>query len=49
MTYNLYETDNATGPRNIIVLSTTAGIRLNAVWKQEKDRWYIVEPGMKGI
>jgi hypothetical protein len=45
MTYSLYETDNATGPRNIIVLSTTAGMRLNAVWKQKKDRWYIVEPG----
>ena len=39
-----YENDDATGPRKVIVLSTIAGIRLNAIWKHKKDRWYIVEP-----
>jgi hypothetical protein len=45
MMYSLYGNDNAESVRNAIVLSTTAGTRLNAIWKQKKDRWYIVESG----
>lgn len=41
--YSLYEYNNDTTPSNVIALSTTIGIRLNAIWKQRKDRWYIVE------
>jgi hypothetical protein len=29
--------------RNAIVLATTAGVRLTAIWKQKKDRWHIVD------
>jgi hypothetical protein len=32
-------------PISVIPLSTTGGTTLNAVWKQRKDRWYVVEPG----
>ena len=28
--------------RNVVVLTTTTGVRLVAVWKQRVDRWYIV-------
>jgi hypothetical protein len=45
MLYSLYENTNEEGPRNVIVLSTAAGTRLNAIWKQKKERWYIVESG----
>ena len=30
-------------PRSIVVLTTAKGVRLNAIWKEKKDRWYIVE------
>lgn len=30
-------------PRSIVVLMTAKGVRLNAIWKEKKDRWYIVE------
>jgi hypothetical protein len=43
--YSLYENGNADSPRNVIVLSTTAGTRLNAIWKRKKDRWYILGSG----
>ena len=36
-------------PRNIVVLKTAKGVRLNAIWNQKKDRWYIVEPQDRGI
>jgi hypothetical protein len=36
-------------PRNIDVLKTAKGVRLNAIWNQKKDRWYIVEPEDRGI
>lgn len=36
-------------PRNIIVLKTAKGERLNATWNQKKDRWYIVEPEERGM
>jgi hypothetical protein len=41
MMYSLYENANEDGQRSVIVLSTTAGARLYAVWKQKKDSWYI--------
>ena len=28
--------------RNVVVLTTTAGVRLLAIWKQKLNRWYIV-------
>ena len=27
---------------NVVVLTTTTGVRLVAIWKQRVDRWYIV-------
>ena len=30
-------------PRSIVVLTTAKGVRLNAIWEEKKDRWYIVE------
>lgn len=36
-------------PRNIVVLKTAKGVRLNAIWNQKKDRWYIVESEDRGI
>jgi hypothetical protein len=30
-------------PRSIVVLTTAKGVRLNAIWKEKKDTWYIVE------
>ena len=35
------------GPRSVILLPTTDGTTLNAVWKQKKDKWFIIEPGNK--
>ena len=32
---------------SIIPLSMTGGTTLNAIWKQRKDIWYVVEPGGK--
>lgn len=36
-------------PRNIVVLKTAKRVRLNAIWNQKKDRWYIVESEDRGI
>lgn len=36
-------------PRSIVVLTTAKGVRLNAIWRQKKDRWYIVESEDRGI
>jgi hypothetical protein len=36
-------------PRNIVVLTTAKGVRLNAIWRQKKDRWYIVESEDRGL
>lgn len=32
----------------LLVLSTTTGIRLAAIWKPKMDKWYIVEIDFKG-
>ncbi|MGB7662282.1 MAG: hypothetical protein WBL67_06060 [Nitrososphaeraceae archaeon] len=40
---NIYWNDNS-GPISVIKLSTTSGAALNAVWKQRKYMWYVVEP-----
>ncbi|MFZ0554056.1 MAG: hypothetical protein WAM26_02080 [Nitrososphaeraceae archaeon] len=32
-------------PISVIPLSTTVGTTLDAVWKQRKYTWYVVEPG----
>jgi hypothetical protein len=32
-------------PTSVIPLSTSGGTTLNAVWKQRKGTWYVVEPG----
>ena len=37
----LYESED---PISEILLSTSDGVTLNAVWKQRKGMWYIVEP-----
>ena len=37
----LYESEE---PISEILLSTSDGVALNAVWKQRKGMWYIVEP-----
>ena len=44
MRNNIYWNDSS-GPISVINLSTTGGATLNAVWKQMKDMWYVVEPG----
>ena len=41
---NIYRNDSS-GQISVINLSTTGGATLNAVWKQRKDKWYVVEPG----
>ena len=41
---NIYGNGNI-GSISVISLSTTGGTTLNAVWKQRKDMWYVVEPG----
>ena len=41
---NIYWNDSSI-PVNVINLSTTGGATLNAVWKQRKNTWYVVEPG----
>jgi hypothetical protein len=43
MMYSLYENANEDGQRSVVALSTTAGAKLYAMWKQKKDRWHIVE------
>lgn len=42
---NLYVYESSNEPISVILLSTTDGVTLNAVWKKRKDSWYIVEPG----
>jgi hypothetical protein len=37
--------NESTGSISVILLSTTGGATLNAVWKQKKDTWYVVEQG----
>ena len=32
---------------SVINLSTTGGVILNAVWKQRKEMWYVVDSGSK--
>ena len=34
-------------PISVINLSTTGGVILNAVWKQRKEMWYVVDSGSK--
>jgi hypothetical protein len=41
---NMY-VNQSRNPVSVIPLSTNSGITLNAVWKQRKDTWYVVEPG----
>ncbi|MGB7632405.1 MAG: hypothetical protein WBL68_01650 [Nitrososphaeraceae archaeon] len=37
--------NESSDPISIIPLSTTGGRTVNAVWKQRKGTWYVVEPG----
>ena len=37
--------NESTNPISIILLSTPSGTTVNAIWKQRKDMWYIVESG----
>jgi hypothetical protein len=39
--------NESTNPLSIILLSTPSGTILNAIWKQRKDMWYVVESGNK--
>ena len=39
--------NESSDPISVIPLPTTGGTTLNAVWKQWKDMWYVVEPGSK--
>ena len=41
---NIY-VNESTDPISVIPLSTNGGKTLNAVWKQRKYMWYVVEPG----
>ncbi|MGH9979233.1 MAG: hypothetical protein ACRD8Z_25880 [Nitrososphaeraceae archaeon] len=41
---NMYVNEDS-DPISVIPLFTNGGTTLNAVWKQRKDTWYIVEPG----
>jgi hypothetical protein len=43
---NIYLNESS-DPISVIPLSTAGGTTLNAVWKQRKDMWYLVEPGSK--
>ena len=40
---NIYVNESS-DPISVIPLSTTGGTTLNAVWKQRKYMWYVVEP-----
>jgi hypothetical protein len=35
--------NESTNPISIILLSTPSGTTVNAIWKQRKDMWYVVE------
>ncbi len=37
--------NESTTPISIILLSTPSGTTVNAIWKQRKDMWYVVESG----
>ena len=37
--------NESSDPISVIPLSMTGGTTLNAVWKQRKGTWYVVEPG----
>jgi hypothetical protein len=41
---NMY-VNESTDPISVIPLSANGGKILNAVWKQRKYMWYVVEPG----
>jgi hypothetical protein len=41
--HSIYKNHSEYEQRSIIALSTTAGTRLYAVWKQKKDTWHIVK------
>ena len=41
---NIYVNESS-DPISVIPLSMAGGTTLNAVWKQRKYMWYIVEPG----
>ena len=37
--------NESTNPISILLLSTPSGTTVNAIWKQRKDMWYVVESG----
>ena len=37
--------NESTNPISIILLSTASGTTVNAIWKQRKDMWCVVESG----
>ena len=39
--------NESTNPISVIPLSTNSGIALNAVWKQRKGMWYVVESAIE--
>ncbi|HET6640557.1 MAG TPA: hypothetical protein VFG77_03015 [Nitrososphaeraceae archaeon] len=41
---NMYVNESS-DPLSVIPLSTNGGTTHNAVWKQRKDTWYVVEQG----
>ena len=43
---NIYRNDSS-GQISVINLSTAGGATLNAVWKQRKEMWYVVDSGSK--
>ena len=43
---NIYVNESS-DPISVIPSSMTGGASLNAIWKQRKDMWYVVEPGSK--
>ena len=42
---NIYVNESSSNPISVISLSTTDGTTLNAVWKNRKNTWHVVEPG----
>jgi hypothetical protein len=43
---NIYVNESS-DPISVIPLSKTGGTKLNAVWKERKNMWYVVVPGSK--
>lgn len=35
-------------PRNVIGLTTESGVKLNAIWKSSKNKWFIIESDIDG-